>query len=154
LLNHFGPPFNASISSLDAVNPLYVPQLDHAELAREDVWAASVECEHVDEPSLAISPSVDDMLAALHRHPPTSTEEMTALPETPLSPTEQEIFHVLCVHPDWEAEDAKATGDVRNAVVVPKHSPPRERPLRRSRRVANAVAARSRVTPPRTKGQS
>lgn len=149
LLNQFGPHFNASLSSPGAGNALHMLQLDHGKSAKEDVWEASIEAGFVEEPLLAIPPSVNLALAALH--PSTSTEVVTALPEMPLSPTEQEIFRTLCVHPDWET-DAGMTGNGENAGTAPKHCPARERPLRRSRRVADAVAARSRVASPRTKG--
>jgi len=150
LLNQFGPYFNASLSLPEAGNPLRIPQLDHGKSAKEDVWEGSIEAGLVEEPLLAIPPSVNLALAALH--PLTSTEGAAALTEMPLSPTEQEMFRTLCVHPDWETEEAGTTRNGENADTAPKRSPTRERPLRRSRRVADAVAARSRVAPPRTKG--
>lgn len=143
-LNQFGPPFNASLPSPGVGNPLHIPQPDHAKSAKEDVWEAPIEAGLVEEPLLAIPPSVNLALAALH--PSKSAEEITALPEMPLNPTEQEIFRALCVHPDWETEEAGTTG------TTFKQNPPKERPLRRSRRVADAAAARSRIAPPRTKG--
>ena len=148
LLNQFGPHFNASLSSPRAGNSLHVPQLDHGKSAKEDVWEASIEAGLVEEPLLTIPPSVNLALAALH--PSTSTEVATALPEVPLSPTEQEIFRALCIHPDWEAEEVETTGS-EEADAVAKHNPAGEKPLRRSRRVA-AAAARSRVASPRTRG--
>lgn len=148
-LNQFGPNFNASLCSPRAERPLDKPQCDHGESAGEDTWEVSIGA-GLEEPSLVtIPPSVNRALAALH--PPTSTEE-TASPEIPLSPTEQEIFRALCVHPDWEIEEVGTAGSGESVGSVPKHSPPRERPLRRSRRVADAVAARSRAALPRTKG--
>ena len=145
LLNQFGPYFNASLSSPRAENSLHIPQLelDHGKSAKEDVWEAPMEAGLVEEPLLAIPLAVAALVKSR------STEEVTISPEMPLSPTEQEMFRALCVHPDWETEEAGATGKVDTA---PKPSAPRERPLRRSRRVADAVAARSRVASPRTKG--
>lgn len=145
-LNQFGPPFSASRSFPGVGNPLLIPRLDHGRSAKEDVWEAPIEAGLVAEPLLAIPPSVNLALAALH--PSTSTEESTAFPEMPLNPTEQEIFRVLCVHPDWETDEVGTTG---KADTGSKQSLPREKPLRRSRRVADAVAARSRVAPPRMK---
>ncbi|KAF8448012.1 hypothetical protein L210DRAFT_3527688 [Boletus edulis BED1] len=150
LLNQFGPQFNTSLSSPGAGNPLHIPQLDHGKSVKEEVWDASTEAGLVEEPLLAIPPSVNLALAALHSS--TSTEVATASPEMPLSPTEQEIFRALCVHPDWETEETEALCSVEKGDAASKQSPARERPLRRSRRVADAVAARSRVAPPRTKG--
>ncbi|RPD65963.1 hypothetical protein L226DRAFT_455201 [Lentinus tigrinus ALCF2SS1-7] len=83
------------------------------------------------------------------------TEEIPPVVETPLSPTEEEMFRVLCAASDWEptmpaaegpveenAEDA-AAASARPATEAPDcaHEPP----LRRSKRVANAVATRSRT---------
>ena len=149
LLNQFGPPFTASLSSIGARNPLRMPQVDQGKFTKEDIWETSVETGLVEESLLAIPPSVNLALAALH--PSTLTEVVTALPEMPLSPTEQEIFRALCVHPDWETEEAGSSSREKND-TVPRHNSAEERPLRRSRRVADAVAARSRVAPPRTKG--
>jgi hypothetical protein len=94
--------------------------------------------------------------------------------ETPLSATEQEIFHELCVIPEWEKDgeddekEIKAMdvdeGSIADPVVLPtavpsKNSPsppsptPVERPnppLRRSKRVADAIAAQ---TQPRTRSR-
>ncbi|KAH0830522.1 hypothetical protein J3R83DRAFT_1974 [Lanmaoa asiatica] len=151
LLNQFGPQFNASLSSPGVGNALHIPHLDHGKSVKEDVWEGSTETGLVEEPLLAIPPSVNLALAALH--PSTSTKEVTALPEMPLSPTEQEIFHALCVHPDWETEEAATSGNGGKADAAPKHSPSKGRPLRRSRRVADAVAARSRVASPKTNGR-
>ena len=77
--------------------------------------------------------------------------------EVPLSATEQEIFQELCVIPDWDREPSECAED---AMVLDVDSrPPREedvavtatatvtrkersdRPLRRSKRVADALAA-------------
>ncbi|KAI0361914.1 hypothetical protein OH77DRAFT_3602 [Trametes cingulata] len=71
-----------------------------------------------------------------------------------LSPTEEEMFHVLCADPEWDAVTPAPTEerppDVADAAVMPV--PPtntaevaQEPPLRRSKRVANAVTTRSRT---------
>lgn len=149
-LNQFGPNFNASLCSPGAGHPLDMSQRDDGRSAKEEVWEGSIETV-LEESLLAIPPSVNLALAALH--PPMSTAEVTPSPEIPLSPTEEEMFRTLCVHPDWETEEGGMAGTRGKADTTPiLHGPPRERPLRRSRRVANAVAARSRVVPPRTKG--
>jgi hypothetical protein len=98
----------------------------------------------------------------------------TNVVETPLSATEQEMFHVLCAMPEWEKEkenspplgslgsieedslvidvvkeyedssSKKKTIDVcdgDNSSSRPSHAQQANRPLRRSKRVANAAAA-------------
>ncbi|KAF7978094.1 hypothetical protein HWV62_1492 [Athelia sp. TMB] len=66
-------------------------------------------------------------------------------PETPLSPTEQEMFQALCFRPEWEKETVAT-----QAIDVPKPKFMEDEGLptrRRSRRVANleAVATRTRT---------
>ncbi|KAH9854059.1 hypothetical protein C2E23DRAFT_819369 [Lenzites betulinus] len=66
-----------------------------------------------------------------------------------LSPTEEAIFHVLCADPDWDdapSTEERAPEAVRN-VVRPYVATDvqQERPLRRSKRVANTVTTRSRT---------
>jgi hypothetical protein len=80
------------------------------------------------------------------------------VPETPLSPTEQEMFYALCSAPDWESslpsptmcnEEAKS----RNAEEDAEDDSParaRDQPRRRSKRVANANAIATRT---RTRSQ-
>jgi hypothetical protein len=88
--------------------------------------------------------------------------------ETPLSATEQEMFHALCSSPDWEKENTPPAGagsGAEGAVrckggeepegddVVPERGAAAgagagghaERPLRRSKRVANAMAVAART---------
>ncbi|KAI0340519.1 hypothetical protein BDW22DRAFT_379519 [Trametopsis cervina] len=89
-----------------------------------------------------------------------SSYEDQAPPETPLSPTEEEMFRVLCSAADWEpptlCEDRTPThssiaavllqdeGEVSATDVTPcvEHGKEQERPLRRSRRVATTAASR------------
>ncbi|TFK83938.1 hypothetical protein K466DRAFT_497500 [Polyporus arcularius HHB13444] len=80
-------------------------------------------------------------------------EEITPVVETPLSPTEEAMFHVLCAASDWEPNTPAAEGpvdeDAEDASVrltTESSDGSLERPLRRSKRVANAVATRSRST--------
>ncbi|KAG9318432.1 hypothetical protein JVU11DRAFT_523 [Chiua virens] len=144
-LNQFGPDFHTS-SPLR--NPLNTPQGNQGKPAKDDIWEGSVETGLVEETLLAIPPSVNLALAALH---PSTSTEVLALPEMPLSPTEQEIFRALCVHPDWETEEAGTASNEEKVDTTLKRGSPMEKPLRRSRRVADA-AARSRVAPPRIRG--
>jgi len=87
--------------------------------------------------------------------------------EDPLSATEQEIFQELCVIPDWDREPSEGEADamvldvdppgsvvedvetttVSAAVAQPSQSEHADRPLRRSKRVADALAA-AHVAPP------
>lgn len=89
--------------------------------------------------------------------------------ETPLNETEQEIFHELCAFADWEKEkekdwapcsdgemvlDVEVTEDLEFEVAAATSpsdaamdvaSERSDRPLRRSKRVADAIAARTRT---------
>jgi hypothetical protein len=62
--------------------------------------------------------------------------------ESPLSPTEQEIFHSFCGSPEW---DTPAQATVHEEEVVSGDERPGEHPrtLRRSKRVADAMASKS-----------
>jgi hypothetical protein len=90
---------------------------------------------------------------------PMSTEIDVDVVETPLSATEQEMFHALCSIPDWDKESPVSPSVIlaeegpRNAEeprvdsvpepTQPEPSSDRARPLRRSKRVADAIAAQS-----------
>ena len=99
-------------------------------------------------------------------------DDAAKLEETPLSATEQEMFHALCAIPDWEKENSPPTATTmtpRKATLVDEPTvvceeaaiatspvacvtspPPADPPLRRSKRVANAnanaVAAKTRAS--------
>jgi hypothetical protein len=71
--------------------------------------------------------------------------------ETPLSATEQEIFRTLCSSPDWDKENtspapSQEAWPAENVERTTENSGRRsiERPLRRSKRVADAARARAR----------
>jgi hypothetical protein len=94
-------------------------------------------------------------LAGLKRPP-----EEELVPETPLSPTEQEMFYALCSLPDWEKENPSPSA-LSSEVSALKDaeedaeddSTParvRDQPRRRSKRVANANAIATRT---RTRSQ-
>ncbi|KZT03495.1 uncharacterized protein LAESUDRAFT_761846 [Laetiporus sulphureus 93-53] len=95
--------------------------------------------------------------------PATSSDEVIAVADTPLSPTEEEMFRVLCSDSEWQTpppeapildvqeDDAKeivenADGAVENPPENPKEKDTArlQRPLRRSKRVADAIANRTR----------
>ena len=138
LLNHFGPPFGSTLQATQ----LFV----HTEPPSWTGWLQE-EPQHIPAfPSLA---------------PEKHCEET----DTPLSATEQEIFHALCASPDWDKENTPSSPKVMQMElgaecalehpitnVADTRYDRRERPLRRSKRVADALAAHSRVRPTRRGG--
>ena len=84
--------------------------------------------------------------AALDEHRPTM-EDIPASVETPLSPTEEEMFQVLCATSEWETSPTDECTEAFSASAsLPDITDSfQERPLRRSKRVANAAATRSRT---------
>ncbi|KAH7889748.1 hypothetical protein F5I97DRAFT_1924265 [Phlebopus sp. FC_14] len=148
MLNQFGPYFGSSIPSHSSPQHS-TTKTDSAAIEKETAWEPSVDAVSVEEPILPIPPSYDLAFAALR--PFESTEH--SLAETPLSATEQEMFRALCVHPDWEAEKESDIVDIEGEVGTEVSGRNKdEMPLRRSKRVADAAAARSRAVPPRTRG--
>ncbi|KAI9064254.1 hypothetical protein FKP32DRAFT_1570414 [Trametes sanguinea] len=116
------------------------------------------------EDHLATHPPFILATSAIDGHRPIP-EEAPPVVEA-LSPTEEEMFHVLCADPDWDADRTPAEEDMQDTEdVAPPPSPPpqpqapatpssrpsdasevaQDRPLRRSKRVANAVTTRSRT---------
>ncbi|KAG6337212.1 hypothetical protein ID866_1884 [Astraeus odoratus] len=148
MLNQFGPHFNASTISSSLPSSTASSEFDGTRVDKEPVWDAALDVA-LEEPLAAIPPSFDVALAALR--PCIPTEDISNIRETPLSPSEQEMFHTLCVFPDWEAEeiDVVDTGSPTESCSAVLNQ--EEKPLRRSRRVADAVA-RTRAAPPRTRG--
>ena len=95
---------------------------------------------------LTTHPSFTFPTAALDGQRPAS-EEMPAVVETPLSPTEEEMFDVLCAAPEWDSATVAAAADTEDgagAALIDLADNGQEQPLRRSKRVAN-VATRSRT---------
>jgi hypothetical protein len=136
LLNHFGPPFGSTLQATQ----LFV----HTDAS----WNGWIQ----EEPQ------------SIPARPPSSSEKHCEEADIPLSATEQEMFHVLCDSPDWDKENmpsprmmsmdekvASTEHEVETALehtitnVADVRSDRRERPLRRSKRVADALAAQSRV---------
>ncbi|KAH9930982.1 uncharacterized protein B0H18DRAFT_872618 [Fomitopsis serialis] len=104
--------------------------------------------------------SMQSALALSHAILPTLTtspEEHMA-PELPLSPAEEKMFRELCSDPEWEAStppsESAALERSEAAVEAPpaeasatakgKEPPCQDRPLRRSKRVADAIAMANR----------
>jgi hypothetical protein len=103
---------------------------------------------------------VEDHMLTTHLSYPSdlnSIIEPTLEVDPPLSSTEQEIFQTLCANPDWDdesvplghaehptpSEEEKKLSDANDSKVVgkPARNVTELRPLRRSKRVANATAA-------------
>ncbi|KAL4067574.1 hypothetical protein J3A83DRAFT_4097400 [Scleroderma citrinum] len=144
MLNQFGPRFKSSLTSNGSPSSaLSALESDHT----EPVWEAPLDVA-LEEPVVVIPPSFDVALAALR--PCIPTEDVSNLRETPLSPSEQELFRTLCVYPDWESEEVEVV-DNESLTESCEARSREEKPLRRSRRVANA-AARSRAVRLRTRG--
>jgi hypothetical protein len=152
LLNHFGPPFGSTLQATQ----LFVHTDAHA-LS----WNGWVH----EEPQLAAP------------RPQSSPEKPYDEADIPLSATEQEIFHTLCDSPDWDKENTPSSPramqmDDKVMVVIPEsertqlegaleypitnvadtRSDHPERPLRRSKRVADALAAHTRARSTRRGG--
>lgn len=142
MLYQFGPHFKSSTptSSTLMVDP------EQSRTDKEVIWEAPLDVV-LEEPLVMIPPSFDMAFAALR--PGAPAEDGSHVRESPLSQSEQEMFHTLCVCPDWEDEkEIEVVGAESSAESCGKE----EKPLRRSRRVADAAAARSCATPPRTRG--
>lgn len=142
MLNQFGPHFRSSSTPNNSSSLTPAPESDDARPDNESVWDVPLDVAP-EEPVMVIPPSFDVALAALR--PCVPTEDVSNLRDTPLSPSEQELFHTLCVCPDWESEEVEV---VDNESSSEAHSR-EEKPLRRSRRVADA---RSRAMRLRTRG--
>ncbi|KAI0637139.1 hypothetical protein C8Q77DRAFT_550425 [Trametes polyzona] len=93
--------------------------------------------------------------SAIDGHRPVTEEAPPPVVEA-LSPTEEAMFHVLCADPEWEeATSPTPTEEMRaaeavDATVVPSRpidggDASQDRPLRRSKRVANTATTRSRT---------
>jgi hypothetical protein len=145
--NQFGPPFRSMVE--DRRPPISI----------DDLFEASMSWERDDDdhlisvhPSLGIK-SMDISVPAL--------QEDNGVQETPLSPTEQEIFHSFCGSPEWDsptpviteitAESGKENEDIRPAEERTLRGV-RARTLRRSKRVADAMASRSRTRSGKSRG--
>ncbi|KAL4251607.1 hypothetical protein ABKN59_003829 [Abortiporus biennis] len=138
-LNQYGPHFRSTI-----------------EAKRESLSSFRIELPPRDPTTSwekgSLSPwDVEDHLLSVHLpfalaatlRPPTDSPESTLEVQTPLSPTEEEMFRALCLDPDAEPSPP-APLPPREVVHEdpPKLKEPacQERSLRRSKRVANAVA--------------
>lgn len=162
LCSHFPPPL-ADLRTVDGRGPP-TSQFGHQFVSVSDARRRTISSHRLELPPREFDVSwarghfeVEDHL--LH-HPPFVLAQAALdpllppveapAPEVPLSPSEEEMFRVLCAAPDWDAakQSVEAVeGDVEDA-ADPSSSVPtvvEERPLRRSKRVPKAVVARSRT---------
>jgi hypothetical protein len=160
-LNQFGPHFKSTMdrrrtSQLTIRTDSLYPDRERNAVGEEDPvteW-------EMDDHTLSTHPTYPPTLDGSAVEPPAPEEAV----HTPLSSTEQEIFQSLCANPEWErdvghwvlrssrpvaADDERMRegadeGDAEDAMRMRTH-PARcvtdRRPLRRSKRVANAIAA-------------
>ena len=149
LLNYFGPHFKSTVEAKRGSDATIQGDIEFR--AVRESWEKFPSWDIDDDGLLSSDPPISLALAAL-RHSP----EEEVVPETPLSPTEQEMFHTLCGMPEWEKEPVIACKETAprgdegseddSAANRSRNHPPR----RRSKRVAMAAAI---ATRPRTRSQ-
>ena len=152
LLNQFGPHFQSTVEAKRRSRTALRNEVEFR--GAGELWEmGSMSDWDVEDQLLSSHPPFSLGLVNLRRPP-----EEELVPETPLSPTEQEMFYALCSAPDWENflpsptmcnEEAKS----RNAEEDAEDDSParaRDQPRRRSKRVANANAIATRT---RTRSQ-
>ncbi|OSD02904.1 hypothetical protein PYCCODRAFT_1366761 [Trametes coccinea BRFM310] len=165
----------------EAINALYPPAVEpktpcsgfgHQFRSASEARRRSMTSHRLELPPREFEVSWEDHLAT---HPPfilasSAIDGHRPVPEEAppvveaLSPTEEEMFHVLCADPEWDADRTPAEEPMQDTEdAAPPPSPPpqpqrrtssrppdaseaaQDRPLRRSKRVANAVTTRSRT---------
>lgn len=159
LLNHFGPHFRSTVEAIRRSQSIHRNEMEIRE-ASELSDRGIISDWDAEDNLFSTRPPFSLALAALRQ----STEE-EIVPETPLSPTEQEMFRTLCVMSDWEKENVVpqsvvpqstvrkeevTSKDVQGGAGDDSAPPPRDQPRRRSKRVANANAIATRT---RTRSQ-
>lgn len=142
-LNQFGKPFESTLQA----SKLDVQTDDGTSVC----WDSRFGWMHNESSGSSTSASAPFALTAALAMGGKQVEHM----DDPLSATEQEIFQELCVIPDWDREGDEAEAmvvdppvSVETTVAVP-HA---DRPLRRSKRVADALAA-AHQAPSRTRSR-
>ena len=152
--------------TIDVLHPADGPSTTHPQFGHQFQSASEARRRGMTSHRLELPPrefevSWEDHLAT---HPPfilataaigghhAAVEEPPAVVETPLSPTEEEMFHVLCAASEWESPPPEVPCVDDTVAAATTSAPPTEatdgvqdRPLRRSKRVANAAATRSRT---------
>lgn len=150
LVHPFGRPFQSTTESKR--ESLSSFRLELPSRDPDAPWEAGTDSPwDVEDHLLSVHPPF--ALASAVRVPPVILPTEDTEPETPLSPSEEEMFRTLCSVPDWEPESVKLV-DVDEplpvttleqeeaAVTEDSRESVRERPLRRSKRVSTAVATR------------
>jgi len=149
LLNQFGPHFKSTLEARRRSQSILRNEVEVTEPG--EPWEGLMSDWDVEDHRLSTPPPFSLALAALRRSP-----EEEVVPETPLSPTEQEMFHTLCVMSDWEKENLVPSSTVCKEAAsdetVGEDSAQTlvcDQPRRRSKRVANAnanaIASRTRT---------
>lgn len=144
--DHFGAHFESTVDAKRLSSSL---QRLHSFTENEAPWEKGM-ITHLD---------VEDHIFSVHpAYTLDSAVLSTPLPEdvvhAPLTPSEEEMFDSLCTAPDWETP--ASTNGIPDALEencdtadgtadIAKDHTRRDRPLRRSKRVANAIATRSRT---------
>jgi hypothetical protein len=143
----FGPPFQSMVE-----DPHPQPWMDDT-LEINTHW----ERVHWDDDHLI---SVHPSLGTQSMEIPLPALEERSVPEAPLSPTEQEIFRSFCGSPEWDTPsptvmEVASNSEKENEEIRPvEERTPRggyTRTLRRSKRVADAMASRSRTRSGKTR---
>jgi hypothetical protein len=153
LLNQFGPHFKSTIEAKRRSHSIFRTDMEFR--GTGEPWDEDLVSDW-DEDHILSGHSPFSLGLATLRRPP----EEELVPETPLSPTEQEMFYTLCSLPDWEKETPlsmavcsdESTSRVTDEDAEDDSAPSRVRdqPRRRSKRVANANAIATRT---RTRSQ-
>jgi hypothetical protein len=151
LLNHFGPHFRSTMQARRRSRSNSQSEVEY--IGACEPWGTDAVSDWgVEDHLLSSHPPFFLGLADLRGQP----EEH--VPETPLSPTEQEMFYTLCSVQDWEKENLSPSQTLYNEEAKRDEdgeddSGParaRDQPRRRSKRVANANAIATRT---RTRSQ-
>ncbi|KAG6872810.1 hypothetical protein C0995_006409 [Termitomyces sp. Mi166 len=149
-LGHFGPHFGSTVQATQLCGSAPEPPAQPS-----NTWEKTRE-----DPAPALAP-VGAFTLSLSLTSPERGMEQTV--ELPLSPSEQEMFQVLCGTPEWDKENSPPSSPVvgenktafiadvqmiETQSVLPSEAKVveverTERPLRRSKRVADAIAAQA-----------
>lgn len=137
-LNQFGPHFASTVQAMQIEGQAEMLLGGGREAKRSSPVV-------VDEQRQSRNAALPRDLDAVHEPPP-------------LSATEQEMFQALCDNPEWDKENSVPVGNEEKMGFMepsstPASPPPLEhsqdrtsdRPLRRSKRVADAIAAQTRT---------
>jgi len=150
-LNQFGPHFRSTLAAKRRCRSTVQTEMEY--IGAGEPWNTDLVSDWDAEDHLSSHPPFFLALANLRRPP-----EEEVVPETPLSPTEQEMFYTLCSAPDWDKESSLPLQTMYHTEVHADEDAEddlgptrtRDQPRRRSKRVANANAIATRT---RTRSQ-